>query len=76
MPARVPHLLLRPSARLGAEGDWFCPRCAEEEEGANLTSAEALSVARLAAAGGPWAVDFGVWAFACSFGDERKVRTP
>jgi len=21
-------------------------------------------------------VDFGVWAFACSFGDERKVRTP
>ena len=21
-------------------------------------------------------VDFGVWAFACFFGDERKVRTP
>jgi hypothetical protein len=21
-------------------------------------------------------VDFGVWAFACLFGDERKVRTP
>ena len=39
----------------------FTTTLPEEEEGANLTSAEALSVARLAASGAPWAVDFGVW---------------
>ena len=50
----------------------FTTTLPEEEEGANLTSAEALSVARLAVAGAPWAVDFGVW----SLVEEKKEARP
>ena len=50
----------------------FTTTLPEEEEGANLTSAEALGVARLAAAGAPWGVDFGVW----SLVEERKEARP
>ena len=50
----------------------FTTTLPEEEEGANLTSAEALSVARLAASGAPWAVDFGVW----SLVEEKKEARP
>ena len=53
----------------------FTTTLPEEEEGANLTSAEALSVARLAAADVPWAVDFGVWSLVEEKKEARLRRT-
>ena len=53
----------------------FTTTLPEEEEGANLTSAEALGVARLAASGAPWGVDFGVWSLVEEKREARPRRT-
>eukprot|EP00966_Prymnesium_polylepis_P176194 4078418-Prymnesium_polylepis.1 len=53
----------------------FTTTLAEDEEAANLTSTDALAVAKASAGGAPWIVDFGAWSLVEEKRDARPCRT-